>query len=70
MDALRASAVFDSFEQLTRAVEALLAGGYAMIFVRAEDRFNNPLESGDRHMLLNVRPERSNHVGELRLCLR
>ena len=61
---------FLTFAQLTAFVERLLAKGCALIVVRAKDRFNKPLDSGYRDMLLNVRLEGSDHVGELQLHLR
>ena len=61
---------FLPFPQLTACVERLLAKGCASIVVRAKDRFNKPLDSGYRDMLLNVRLEGSDHVGELQLHLR
>ena len=44
--------------------------GCTLIVVRGKDRFNKPLDSGYRDMLLNVRLEGSDHVGELQLHLR
>ena len=70
MDAVRSSAIFKTFAQLTLAVRALMADGCRLIVVRAKDRFNSPLDSGYRDMLLNVRLEGSDHVGELQLHLR
>ena len=61
---------FLTFAQLTAFVDRLLAKGCALIVVRAKDRFNKPLDSGYRDMLLNVRLEGSDHVGELQLHLR
>ena len=59
-----------SFVQLTLFVEALLEEGCLLIVVRAKDRFNKPLDSGYRDMLLNVQLKGSEHVGELQLHLR
>ena len=70
VDAVRASAIFKTFLQLTLAVQALLEEGCTLIVVRAKDRFNKPLDSGYRDMLMNVRLEGSEHVGELQLHLR
>ena len=61
---------FKTFAQLTAFVDSLLEAGCALIVVRAKDRFNKPLDSGYRDMLLNVRLEGSDHVGELQLHLR
>ena len=70
VDAVRSSAIFATFLQLTLFVEALLADDCPLIVVRAKDRFNKPLDSGYRDMLLNVRLEGSEHVGELQLHLK
>ena len=40
------------------------------MIVRAKDRFNKPLDSGYRDMLLNLTLNGSKHVGELQLHLR
>ena len=61
---------FLTFSSLTLFVEAVLEENCALIVVRAKDRFNSPLDSGYRDMLLNVRLEGSDHVGELQLHLR
>ena len=61
---------FLTFSTLTAFVSCLLAEGCTLIVVRAKDRFNAPLDSGYRDMLLNVRLEGSDHVGELQLHLR
>ena len=69
VDAVRSSAIFTTFAQLTLFVEALLEEGCELIVVRAKDRFNKPLDSGYRDMLLNVKLAGSEHVGELQLHL-
>ena len=70
VDVVRASAIFLTFMQLTLFVEALLEEGCLLIVIRAKDRFNKPLDSGYRDMLLNVQLKGSEHVGELQLHLR
>jgi hypothetical protein len=70
VDVVRASAIFTSFRQLGFFAEALLEEGCTLIVVRAKDRFNAPLDSGYRDMLLNVKLEGTEHVGELQLHLR
>ena len=69
VDVVRASAIFTTFVQLALFVEVLLGEGCALLVVRAKDRFNYPLDSGYRDMLLNVKLEGSEHVGELQLHL-
>ena len=69
VDVVRASAIFTTFMQLTLFVEVLLEEGCTLIVVRAKDRFNAPLDSGYRDMLLNVMLMGSEHVGELQLHL-
>ena len=66
---MRASAIFTTFAQLTAAVLALLEEGCELIVVRAKDRFNFPTDFGYQDMLLNVKIEGSEHVGELQLHL-
>ena len=69
VDVVRASAIFTTFVQLTLFVGVLLEKGCRLIVVRAKDRFNKPLDSGYRDMLLNVKLTGSDHVGELQLHL-
>jgi hypothetical protein len=69
VDVVRASAIFTTFMQLALFVEVLLEEGCTLIVVRAKDRFNAPLDSGYRDMLLNVMLMGSEHVGELQLHL-
>jgi len=72
VDVVRGSAIFTTFIQLTLFVEVLLGDEYSeLIVLRAKDRFNKPLDSGYRDVLLNYKFEgTSGHVGELQLHLR
>ena len=40
-----------------------------MIVIRAKDRFNRPLDSGYRDMLLNLRCEATGHIVEVQITL-
>ena len=55
--------------ELTLAVQALMADGCTLVVVRAKDRFNKPTDFGYKDLLLNVKLEGSEHVGELQLHL-
>jgi len=68
VDVVRASSIFVTFLELTHAVEALMADGCVLV-VRAKDRFNKPTDFGYKDLLLNVKLEGSDHVGELQLHL-
>mmetsp|Transcript_107211 Transcript_107211/g.311428 ORF Transcript_107211/g.311428 Transcript_107211/m.311428 type:complete len:448 (-) Transcript_107211:622-1965(-) len=70
VDVVRASAIFTTFMQLALFVEVLLEKGCTLIVVRAKDRFNAPLDSGYRDMLLNVMLDGGEHVCELQLHLK
>jgi len=69
VDAVRSSAIFDSFAQLTNFVGAFEKYPQVIV-VRAKDRFNKPLDSGYRDMLLNVMLDGGEHVCELQLHLK
>ena len=70
VDVVRASAIFMTLMQLARFADALLAPGCAMVVVRAKDRFNSPLDSGYRDVLLNVKLRAGDdYVFELQLHL-
>ena len=72
VDVVRGSAIFTTFIQLTLFVEVLLGDRFPeLIVVRVKDRFNAPLDSGYRDVLLNYKFEgTSGHMGELQLHLR
>jgi len=69
VDIVRASGIFPNFLCLAMAVDILMSPDCALIVVRAKDRFNKPTDFGYKDMLLNVRLEGSDHVGELQLHL-
>ena len=69
VDIVRASGIFPNFMALTLAVEMLMSPECSLIVVRAKDRFNKPTDFGYKDMLLNIKLEHSDHVGELQLHL-
>ena len=69
VDVVRASGIFATFSQLALMVEALMGAGCSLLVVRAKDRFNNPTDFGYKDLLLNVKLDDSDHIGELQLHL-
>ena len=70
MDIIRSSAVFHSFIDFSRAVDALNRPGSRVKIVRTKDRVTKPLPSGYRDVLLNVKVEGCEMVMELQLHLK
>ena len=69
VDIIRSSAVFHSFDDLSRAIVALNKPGVVQV-VRCKDRVTTPLPSGYRDVLLNVTVEGCAMVMELQLHLK
>ena len=66
---MRSSAVFHSFDNLSRAIAALNEPGVVQV-VRIKDRITTPLASGYRDVLLNITIEGCAMVMELQLHLK
>ena len=63
--------MFHSLRELNAAVQALLnPDGAGIQVVRVKDRINEPLDSGYRDVLLNLKVAGSDMVMELQLHLR
>jgi len=69
VDIIRSSAVFHSFDDLSRAIVALNKPGVVQV-VRLKDRVTTPLPSGYRDVLLNLTVEGCAMVMELQLHLK
>ena len=69
VDIIRSSAVFHSFDDLSRAIVALNTPGAVQV-VRLKDRITTPLPSGYRDSLLNITVEGCDMVMELQLHLK
>ena len=62
--------IFETFLLLALTMEALMAEGCQLIVIRVKDRYNNPTDFGYTDMLVNVKLEGSDHIGELQLHLK